>query len=365
MSILRVVWRVAIVAGVLLTSLVLPSQAAEEQQPRLWLPLVSQRQFPVPNDPALRNGWQWYLVNAEYPLADLNAPAGWAVETGSPEVTLAVVSSGLDIANPAFQGRVLPGMCFVGESPCPDVIDDTGWGTYVTSLAAAQGGDGRGMAGVAWGIKILPVKVPFNHLGATDILAVAKGLVDACALPDVRVVLVDAGFASLDKDNKLMVAVARCTQAGVLVVAPVGDCGGEDYAEHGCTSRNEVHYPAGFNDSNHLVLAVGATDREGNVAAFSSASTQKVVDAVAPGVDIYGLRRGEELGALPDGTSQAAALAAGLAALVISAHPEYSLQQVMNTLQCSARDIGEEGKDAASGWGLLDAGRALSPGCAQ
>jgi len=363
MSIWRVFWRVVIVAGVLLSSLVLPSQAAGERLPILWLPLVSQRQFPVPTDPALRNGWQWYLVNGEYPMADLNAPAGWAVETGSPEVTLAVVSSGLDVSNAEFQGRVLPGMCFVGAATCPDVIDDTGWGTYVTSLAAAQGGDGQGMAGVAWGIKILPVKVPFNHLGATDSVAVAEGLKQACLQPGVRVVLVDAGFAAMA--GSLPTVVATCTQAGVLVVAPVGDCGGTDYLERGCTFQNEVHYPAAFIDPNYIVLAVGATNREGNVAAFSSASTQTTFFAVAPGVDIYGLRRGEELGALPDGTSQAAALAAGLAALVISAHPEYSLQQVMDALQCSARDISVVGKDATSGWGLLDAGRALSPGCAQ
>ncbi len=329
--------------------------------PRLFLPLVSQRLYALPNDPALRGGLQWYLVSSENPMEDLNAPAAWVIETGTPDVVLAVISSGMDIEHFEFRNRIVGWKCFPDTFGCTDVIDDIGRGTYLTSLAAAAGNDGLGMAGMAWGVSILPIKVTYTTQGPANGVDVVNALAYACAQPDVRVVLVDGGFAS--PPSLLTTRVTECTQAGILVVAPVGDCGGEDYLAHGCMAKNESHFPAALADETYAVLGVGATNPTGALAPFSTVGVYGEVDLVAPGVDIYGLRLGLDPSDLPDGTSQAAALAAGVAALIYSAHPYYTPQQVINAMKCGSIGIGDLRPDLASGAGRLDAGKALSAEC--
>jgi len=354
------VWLIcSIVVLAIIAGQTLPGKAGL-LEPRLYFPIVSQQLYPIPSDPALRDDLQWYLVSKQNPHADLNAPAAWAVETGKPEVVLAIISSGLDIGNKEFGGRIVGWKCYPDVLGCTDVIDDIGWGTYLTSLAAAEGDNGYGMAGVAWDVGILPIKVTYSIHGPVNEADVVAGIAYACAEPNVRVVLVDGGFGGLT--GPMQTAVANCTQVGVLVVAPVGDCGGEDYLEHGCMSRNESHYPAALSEY-WAVLGVGVSTPTGEVAPFSTIGIYEEVDLVAPGVDIFGLRKGEDLSNLPNGTSPAAALAAGVAALIFSAHPDYSPQQVVDAMHCGSIDIGDLGKDHASGYGRLDAGKALSAEC--
>lgn len=116
-----------------------------------------------PNDSHFSH--QWGLNNigqeiGEYngiPGADINIMDVWEVTTGSPEVTMAVLDSGIPQDHPEFSGRLVDGYDFVNDNENPE--DDHGHGTSVASIAAASGNNDGLMAGVDWETRIMPVKI--------------------------------------------------------------------------------------------------------------------------------------------------------------------------------------------------------------
>ena len=113
----------------------------------------------VPNDPRFAGS---QASNANL----VRLPEAWDLTTGSDDLTLAVVDSGVRASHPDLAGRLLPGRDFVNDDDNPD--DELGHGTQVTTVAAATGNDGRGMAGVMWRGRVLPVKVIDAAGQATD-----------------------------------------------------------------------------------------------------------------------------------------------------------------------------------------------------
>ena len=103
--------------------------------------------------------WQWGLYDADNPDAGIQAPDAWDIETGSPNVTIAVVDTGVDSYHEDLWEKIVPGRnCIDGADP-DNYEDDHGHGTFVAGVAAAMTDNWIGVAGVSWGSKILPVKV--------------------------------------------------------------------------------------------------------------------------------------------------------------------------------------------------------------
>jgi thermitase len=121
----------------------------------------------IPDDP---------LWGSQYGPAHVQAPAAWDTTTGSPSVILAIVDSGIDSNHPEFAGRILPGYDFVQKDAIPQ--DECGHGTHVAGIAAASGNNAEGIAGIAWNVKILPIRV-LNRQCLGDVATVAEGIVGA------------------------------------------------------------------------------------------------------------------------------------------------------------------------------------------
>lgn len=271
---------------------------------------------------------QWHLPR-------IGAERAWEVSRGAPEITVAVVDTGVDSSHPDLSGRVLAGYDFVdGDS---DPCDENGHGTYVAGILAAAGDNGLGVAGVAWRVRVLPVRV-LDKSGQGYYSDVAAGIRYA-ADRGAKVINLSLGGGAYSR--ALQEAVDYARSRGSLPVAAAGN-----------GAAQSLDYPAACNG----VIAVGATDENDLPAPFSNRGGE--LDIMAPGVSILSAYPGNRYTSM-SGTSAAAPQVSGAAALLLSVNGALSANEVERMLLTTARDLGEPGRDDASGWGLVRLDRAL------
>lgn len=361
----------------------------------------------TPNDAYINYQWslfpdQWYAAELDARTVGIGAVDAWDISTGSSDIVVAVVDSGLAPSVPISPTRLLPGYDFItdldsandgdgrdgnatdpgdavqaGECEEGAAAEDSSWhGTKVASLIAAQGDDNTGMAGVDWQASVLPVRVLGKCGGAVsdivDGMLWAAG-VSVPGVPDnehpARVINVSIGgeapedgcIASLYQPALLEI-VAR----NALVVVSAGN--GEQEA------ANEV--PA----SCYGVLSVAAVDHRGDLASYSNWSEEGHVHLSAPGGNIgrYDLSgagllvatdsgkntaSGELTHHFVGGTSFAAALVSGVASLALSTDPDQVSSLLRSVLVIGAHDFPEESDCAREsfrcGGGIVDAAKVM------
>lgn len=286
----------------------------------------------------------------QYGPSLVHAPAAWDITTGSADVILAVIDSGLDTGHPEFTGRLLTGKDYVdGSLP---VQDACGHGTHVAGIAAAAGNNAEGVAGMAWGIKILPVRVLDKTCGGSfaDVAAAILWSVNQGA--DV----INLSLGSASPSTLMENATYWAYDHGVTVVASAGNSG-----------TTPIYYPARY----PWVVSVGSVDNTTLRAPSSSFGAD--LDLVAPGVDILSTtpRTTFDLEKAPynatrtygylSGTSMASPHVAGAVALMLSAFPTKfnHPDKVTQALTATALDLGDSGKDNYYGYGLLQIDAAL------
>jgi len=276
-------------------------------------------------------------------LSAVGLPRAWDMTTGSDNLVLAVIDSGVDRDHPDLAGRLLSGRDIVNRDSDPS--DDEGHGTMVSGVAAARSNNGAGVAGVTWKGRVLPIKVLDRDGIALD-NDIAAGITWAV---DQGADVINLSLGGPGASSVLQAAVNYATARDVVVVSAAGNLRpGIDPVE--------PHYPAACDG----VIAVGATDGSNNLASFSNFGSW--VDLVAPGVDITTTAAASgatEAYVTVAGTSFAAPLVAGAALLLRAADPSAPVAVIADRLRRSARDLGAAGFDARFGAGLLDAGAAL------
>lgn len=321
----------------------------------------------TPNDPYYRpernqrQYQQWHLPK-------INANYAWSLSKGRDDLVVAVIDSGVDLNHPDLKSRLVPGVSLVnqaGYTPPANGQDDNGHGTHVAGLIAAGTDNALGVAGCAWTGKLLPIKVLNNNGEGTDadIAAGIRWAVDAGA----RIINLSLGGPAAGEAYPQAVqdAVDDAYSRGCLIIAASGNSGQE-----------EIYYPAGLNH----VVAVAATDPWDARASYSTYGV--VVDLSAPGGAGGSLfakdtgilstfwsetsrysdaMTGAEAGeyAVTAGTSMAAALVSGAAAVVWGWQPGWTADQVENQLAATAVDVGPAGPDEQTGAGRVDLLAAL------
>jgi len=286
------------------------------------------------SDPLLPEQWGAWAINA---------PAAWQTATGT-GVVVAVVDSGSG-PHPDLDANLLPGTDLRTGWGGPDGSDigAIGHGTHVAGTIAAVAGNGIGIAGVAPGARILPLRILGPEgAGTTRDLAIAIG---AAVSAGARIVNLSLG--SLNEDARVTSAIADAAARNVLVVAAAGNDG----------PSGAPKWPA----SSDLTLAVTALDRDGNPAA--SGQRGAYIDIGAPGTAILstvpGALRGRDY-EVQSGSSMAAAFVSGTAAILVSIKPDVSVQELREILLATARDVGAPGRDDATGVGMVDAAAAVA-----
>lgn len=285
------------------------------------------------------------LLEHSAPYVDLlRLPRAWEATTGSGTV-VAVLDTGVDGTHPDLAGAVLPGVDLVDDDLDP--ADPHGHGTLVAGVAAARGDNGVGGVGAAYGARVLPVRVLDANGDGSD-SDVAAGITWAVE-HDADVVNLSLGGA--DPSPVLLAAIRAAVAAGVVVVAASGNEGVEAPA-----------YPGAYAPLVDGFVAVSATDDLGAVTTFSN--TGDWVSLAAPGLDVVGPAPGNRY-VVGTGTSFAAPLVAGGAALVRAHAPGLTPAAVEQRLVATARDAGPKGVDPYYGAGVLDAASAVTAGDAR
>lgn len=298
----------------------------------------------------------------QWGLRETQTDKAWDIVRGAPLVTVAVIDTGIDANHPDLAGVTLPGLTLV-SSPDPScapgtTVDDNGHGTHVAGLIAANGNNGQGIAGAAFGVRILPVKA-LDCTGSGLLSDVASGVMWAT---DHGARIINISLGSSSAQATLQDAIRYAVAHNVLVVAAAGNCG---VVSTRCTSVNEPQYPGAYPE----VFAVAATDQNDVHPSFSNVDAYVAISA--PGVRIWSttptypttLSRANPSTATYaafSGTSQASPLVAAIAALLLSREPTLTVAQLTDRLRATADDVGTVGTDPTFGAGRLNAFRAVT-----
>ncbi|MFC4146019.1 S8 family serine peptidase [Micromonospora mangrovi] len=272
-------------------------------------------------------------VTLDHSVPQIGAPAAWAAGFTGKGITVAVLDTGVDVTHPDLAGRVAESRNF---TEAPDADDMVGHGTHVASIiggsGAASGGKYRGVAPDA---TLLSGKVCEDE-GCTD-SAILAGMEWAAAEKHATVVNMSLSGWDTPEIDPLEQAVQTLTaQTGTLFVLAAGNDG----------SDGSVGSPATADAG----LAVGAVDRDDELAYFSSRGPRLGDDGLkpditAPGVDIVAARAahgviGDPVGdkyVTLSGTSMATPHVVGSAALLAQQHPGWAAGQLKATLMASAK----------------------------
>lgn len=237
------------------------------------------------------------LFSTQWALRAVGLPG--TRSAAGPGTIVAVLDTGVSPTHPELAGRVLPGVDLVSLDD--DADDENGHGTAVAAMIAANGANGVGIAGACWSCFILPVRV-LSSGGAAPWSRVAAGVVWAV---DHGARVINISISGTDESSELRTAIAYAAERDVLVVASAGNSGDE-----------RPQFPAAFDG----VVGVAATDAAGKVYDWSSHGSW--VDLAMPGCSPLPMIFGTYAWAC--GTSFAAPLASGLAALARGADPAAS-----------------------------------------
>ncbi|GHC87421.1 MULTISPECIES: S8 family serine peptidase [Streptomyces] len=252
---------------------------------------------------------QWYL-NA------MSAEDMWKISTGK-GVKVAVLDTGVNPDTSSLKGQVLGDE--VPETVSYKATEDyNGHGTSMAELIAGTGAGG-GMQGLAPGAKIVPYRVLSKGVSSAvkkKTPSVADAIKSA-ADSDAQIINMSIGTDIIDPDVEKVVKYAH--SKGKLMFAATGN---------NAESENFIGYPAAY----PYVVGVAASDEKGKVGEFSEFGNY--VDLAAPGLNVpywcdATFRSYCDDG---DGTSMATAIASASAALIWSAHPDWTANQVLRTM---------------------------------
>lgn len=286
----------------------------------------------------------------QWQIGALHLREAWRVTKGE-GVLVAVLDTGVR-DHPDLRGSIVHGPDLTGAARTPGT-----WGNHGTAMASLIAGHGHGtgnrggVLGVAPAAQVLSVRVTLENgdpqraerrYGGHD--ALAKGIryaVDRGA--DVISMSLGGGSGSWEGSAAEEEAVQYAVARGAVLVASSGNDG---------DTTNRKNFPAAYPG----VIAVGAVDQRLRAARFSN--RQDYLSVSAPGVGIV-TAGGDGTYVVGDGTSSAAAMVAGIAALIRSAYPELSPYHVRRAIELGTRRRPRGGYSVAYGHGVADAALAL------
>ncbi|TME88417.1 MAG: hypothetical protein E6I52_29865 [Chloroflexi bacterium] len=288
----------------------------------------------VPND-ALYRMFQWNLRR-------IGMEQAWDLRPSASDVVVAVLDTGDDLNHPDLKPNLLAdqGYDFLDDLPSPQ--DDESHGTAVAGIIGAVGDNHEGVAGIAWRVKLLPIKA-LNSQGRGPDSVMVKAILYAA---DSGARIINISSTGTRYSAALETAVQYALDKGALVIAAAGNTGNSD---------NAVNYPAAFDG----VLAVAAIDANDQLASFSQ--RQSYVALAAPGVDVPSTAwagAGRGLYASQSGTSIAAPHVSGAAAILWALRPDLIAADIAAALRTNADKVANT--DPGYGSGILDVAHAVA-----
>ena len=285
----------------------------------------------IPNDPyyALEWGPQAIKIGSAWNKVDLTKRAC---------VTIAILDSGINSNHEDLKDNIIPGYDVINKDN--NTNDLLGHGTHVAGIAAGIANNGIGIAGIASGCKIMPVKVIDDDGSGSD-ADIIEGIKYAT---DHGAQVINMSLGGPDSSNAIQDAVNYAIRRGVSVVAAAGNEDG----------------PIGTPGNCQGVITVGAIERNNQRASYSNFGPK--LDVVAPGTDIlstYNSGKGPSGYTYFSGTSMATPFVTGVVALIKAVNPNLSPAAVTDIIDQSATDLRDHGFDNFYGYGLVNADKAV------
>jgi subtilisin family serine protease len=320
----------------------------------------------LPSDPQFTD--QWALSNSGQrggkKGADISATLAWANTTGSDEVVVAVLDTGVDYNHEDLTENMwrrpekmepyhdnelgtIDDEFGYNAIDGGDPMDDNGHGTHCAGIIGAEGENNVGIAGVNWKVQIMPLK--FMNAGGSgstkDAIEAINYVIDR-KKAGVNVRIISASWGSTQKSRALGEVIRKAYENDILFVAAAGNSSVDN-------DRNP-HYPSSYDVPN--VVSVAALDRHDALASFSNYGAKSVAIA-APGVDILSTWLGNEYEE-KSGTSMATPVVSGVAALILAEHPHMSVDDLKKKLLASTDPVPVlKGKTVTAG--RINAAKAL------
>ncbi|HED66921.1 MAG TPA: PKD domain-containing protein, partial [Planctomycetes bacterium] len=313
-----------------------PKSAAARRGSGSTSPPTHSFQWLCPDDPRLDQQWH-------HNRARLGSCEAWFQHTGTPTISIGICDTGLRTTHEDLQRFRLEGYNAVDrlwESQGGDISPVLGHGTSTTGVAAANGNNGVGIAGVGWYLGHRMLRVSNESNGAASLSDLQHAVRTSIENGD-RVASVS--YSGVEFASNLTTSAYVHSLGGLLVWA-AGNAG--------------TTFSSPDRDADDLIV-VGATDSADVLAGFSNRGA--FVDLVAPGVSVYTLSASSDSsygGA--SGTSFACPMAAGVCAMIWSQQPNLSPGDVEYILKSSAHDLGAPGVDDLYGYGRIDLAAALA-----
>ncbi|KKB41207.1 S8 family serine peptidase [Bacillus thermotolerans] len=277
-----------------------------------------------PSDPSYSRQWFHRMIQS---------PKAWDQTRGRPQVTVAVIDGGLDLTHTEFAGRIVKPYNVVANGA---IVDRDRHGTHVAGIIGAAM-NGAGVTGVAPGVRLMPIDVfQGEYAESYDI---AEAMMYAA---DQGADVINLSLGTYVYSSVMEYAAAYALEKGTLVVAAAGNEG-----------TSLPMYPAAFSK----VIGVSAVDEKDHITGFSNVGRH--INLSAPGENVYSTMPVHSYG-YDSGTSMAAPVVSGTAALVLSKNPFLTPQQVMRILYQSSVDLGHPSMDDSYGHGRVDAHQALA-----
>lgn len=263
-------------------------------------------------------------------IQTMNAPTAWAEGYTGKGIKIAVIDTGVS----EHKDLNLAGGVSVVENES-SYEDYNGHGTHVAGIISAKR-NGSGVVGIAPDAEVYAVKV-MDDEGYIALSDVVEGI-DWAIENDMDIV--NMSIATPFKSQILGESMKKAHDEGLVLVAGAGNSGNPS------GTGDTVEYPAGYDE----VIAVSAIDQSKERAIFSSTGNQ--VEFTAPGTDVISTYLNGKY-AISNGTSQATPHVTALLALLKEKYPHYSNEEIRAELMKLAEDLGEEGRDAWYGYGLV------------
>ena len=314
------------------------------------------------------------LNNELYYLNEINVEDAWEYTTGNNNVIVAIIDTGIDIDHPDLYeniwtntGEVLGdgvdndnngyiddinGWDFIRDEADPNPKFDSGYsdlgiehGTLVAGIVGAKGNNNYGISGIAWNVSLMSLIAldGYGNGNMTDVVAA----IDYATTNGADIINMSlVGSAS---DNELQKAIERAYQAGVIVVAAVGnESVGDMGQDNSINLVTSPRYPVCLDGmmGDNYILGVGSIDITNKKSLFSNYGTE-CLDINAPGEYFYGLNiyqpifsnYREKFSGYWSGTSLATPLVTGAAALIKSYRPALTNQEIYNLILDNADSV--------------------------
>ncbi|MCS6904421.1 MAG: fibronectin type III domain-containing protein [Bacteroidia bacterium] len=294
----------------------------------------------IPNDP---------YYSLQWALHRINAPHAWSLTTGLSTIMIAIVDDGVRTTHQDLAPKVVAGWDVADGDPDPNppIFRTTNTtfshGTHCAGIAAAVTNNGIGIASIGYNVSILPVKCTRDNTDDPDVISHGYEGIEYAISRGAHVISLSWGsYRTFIYGQDL---INRAVNNGIVVVGAAGN-----------DNVSSKMYPAAYEN----VICVGATDSHDKKASFSNYGSH--IDIMAPGTNILStVATTNSSYATYNGTSMAAPLVAGLAALILSYRPGISPAGVEECIKNTAVDILplNPGFAGQIGGGRIDAGAAM------